>query len=116
MPRSGIQRIQDPVHGLMEFEGMETAIVEILRTPEMQRLRRIRQLGLTHFVFPGAEHSRLVHSLGTAYLAVKFGRHIADISKKYYVPSLCTDESAIRDIAIAALCHDLGHGPMSHPW
>ncbi len=57
---------------------METLVIEVLRTPEIQRLRRIRQLGLAHLVFPGAEHSRLVHSLGAAYLAIRFGRHLLD--------------------------------------
>lgn len=47
-----IQRVQDSVHGLMEFEGVETSVVEILRAPELQRLRRIRQLGLAHWCFP----------------------------------------------------------------
>ena len=78
MPSSRFQRVQDSVHGLMEFRGMETLVIEVLRTPEIQRLRRIRQLGLAHLVFPGAEHSRLVHSLGAAYLAIRFGRHLQD--------------------------------------
>src|SRR5438552_5396533 len=107
MPPSRVQRVQDSVHGLMEFRGMETLVIEVLRTPEVQRLRRIRQLGLVHLVFPGGEHSRLVHSLGAAYLAVLFGRRLRDAG---------VDDPAIRDFALAALFHDLGHGPLSHAW
>lgn len=114
MPRYRIQRVQDSVHGLMEFHGMETIVIDVLRTPELQRLRRIRQLGLGHFVFPGAEHSRLVHSLGTSYLAAKFAKQIAYACEGFLDESFHPKSSEIRDIAIAALCHDLGHGPLSH--
>jgi uncharacterized protein len=95
---------------------METVVVEVLRTPELQRLRRIRQLGLVHLVFPGAEHSRLVHSLGASHLAIRFGRQLQKIAPEFMIPVLCPDESVIRDFAVAALCHDLGHGPLSHAW
>ena len=46
MPRGEIQRVQDSVHGLMEFRELETIVIEVLRTSELQRLRRIRQMGL----------------------------------------------------------------------
>ena len=95
---------------------METVVIDVLRTPEMQRLRRIRQLGLSYFVFPGAEHSRLSHSLGAAYLAIRFGRHLEEACKGSYVSMLCPSQSTIKDLAVAALCHDLGHGPLSHAW
>lgn len=95
---------------------METSVVEVLRSPELQRLRRIRQLGLAHFVFPGAEHSRLVHSLGAAHLAVRFTRQLHEAAKGFLVPFLSPEQTSIRDAALAALCHDLGHGPLSHVW
>src|SRR5262245_43152849 len=116
MPPSRVQLIQDTVHGMMEFRGMETLVVEVLRTREIQRLRRIRQLGLVHLVFPGGEHSRLVHSLGVAYLAVLFGRQLRDSILDSVSSFLLPDETAIRDFALAALFHDLGHGPLSHAW
>jgi HD superfamily phosphohydrolase len=100
----------------MEFRGMEAVVVDLLRTPELQRLRKIRQLGLAHLVFPGAEHSRLVHSLGASFLAIRFGRHIKEKASQFFIPALCPDEAAIRDLGLAALCHDLGHGPLSHAW
>jgi len=111
-----VARVQDGVHGLMEFVGMETLVVQILRTAELQRLRRIRQLGLAYFVFPGAEHSRLVHSLGAAHLAIRFAKRLAESGCEFLSDLLVPDETAIRDIAIAALCHDVGHGPLSHVW
>ena len=111
-----VRRIQDSVHGLMEFRGMETLAVEVLRTREVQRLRRVRQLGLVHLVFPGGEHSRLVHSLGAAHLAVRFGRQLREAGRDAFTSFLLPDEAAIRDFALAALFHDLGHGPLSHAW
>ncbi len=116
MPRYSNQRIQDSVHGLMEFHGMENVVIEVLRTPEIQRLRRIRQLGLAHLVFPGAEHSRFVHSLGTSYLAIRFCKQLKENQGNYFYKSFVPDIESIRDISVAALCHDLGHGPLSHMW
>jgi uncharacterized protein len=116
MSKGSIQRIQDSVHGLMEFRGMETLVIDILRAPELQRLRRIRQLGLAHLVYPGAEHSRLSHCLGASWLAIRFGRQLAESSRAALIESLCPSDFSVRDLAIAALCHDLGHGPLSHAW
>ena len=116
MPRTRIQRIQDSVHGLMEFRGMETVVIDVLRTPEIQRLRKIRQVGLGYLVFPGAEHSRLVHSLGASYLAIRFARQLAETTSDFLIEDLRPNSSTIRDFAVAALCHDLGHGPLSHAW
>src|ERR1700677_3578294 len=116
MPRGRVQRIQDCIHGLMEFHGVEGVIVELLRTPEVSRLRRIKQLGMAHYVFPGGEHSRFAHSLGASYLAIRFTRKLNEIAREIFAHSLCPDEMSTRDMAIAALCHDLGHGPFSHAW
>lgn len=95
---------------------METAVVDVLRAPEVQRLRRIRQLGLAHLVFPGAEHSRLVHVLGASHLAIRFTKRLQDSAEDFLGPELRPHPSTIRDVALAALCHDLGHGPLSHVW
>jgi len=100
----------------MQFRGMEAIVIDLLRTEELQRLRRIRQMGLGYLVFPGAEHSRLVHSLGAAHLAIQFGRHLQEAARDSLVELMRPSEEAIRDLAIAALCHDLGHGPLSHAW
>jgi HD superfamily phosphohydrolase len=116
MPKYSNQRIQDSVHGLMEFHGMENVVIEVLRTPEIQRLRRIRQLGLAHFVFPGAEHSRFVHSLGASHLAIRFCKQLKDTQGSNLYKSFVPDVESICDLAVGALCHDLGHGPLSHMW
>jgi uncharacterized protein len=116
MNKGRIRRVQDSVHGLMDFEGLESIVIDTLQTPELQRLRRIRQLGLAHLVFPGAEHSRLVHCLGASYVAVLFGRHLREVTRSSLAQSLRPNEWAIRDLALAALLHDLGHGPLSHVW
>lgn len=116
MPRREVARIQDSVHGLMDFRGLEMIVLDVLRTPELQRLKRIRQLGLAHYVYPGAEHSRLAHSLGSSYLAILFGRHLEGVVRNWLSDTFWPDEYAIRDFALSALCHDLGHGPLSHVW
>jgi len=100
----------------MIFEDMEASVVEVLRAKELQRLRRLRQLGLAHLVYPGAEHSRLVHSLGAAHLATRLGRHLGQVGREFLSPLLATGPTSVRDLALAALCHDLGHGPLSHIW
>jgi HD superfamily phosphohydrolase len=100
----------------MEFYGLESRIVDLLATPELQRLRRIRQLGLGLLVFPAAEHSRLAHSIGASFVAVRFGRELQHRTRSLFIDELAMDEAATRDLATAALCHDLGHGPLSHAW
>jgi HD superfamily phosphohydrolase len=90
----------------MEFRGMESVVIEVLRTPELQRLRRIRQLGLAHLVFPGAEHSRLTHSLGAAWLAVRFGRQLTEAARGFLIQTLAPSSLSVRDLAVAALCHE----------
>lgn len=116
MPKYSNQRIQDSVHGLMEFHGMENVVIEVLRTPEIQRLRRIKQLGLAHLVFPGAEHSRFVHSLGASYLAIRFSKQLKETQGSYLYNTFIPDVESICDMGVATLCHDLGHGPLSHMW
>jgi len=89
--------IQDPINGPIKVEGF---VEELIDSPEFQRLRYIKQLGLLNLVFPGANHTRFEHSLGTYYVAGIIGEyfHIED-----------------RDVLLAAsLLHDIGHPPMSH--
>ncbi|MFA4668495.1 HD domain-containing protein [Pyrococcus kukulkanii] len=77
-------------------------IMKLVETPEFQRLRGIKQLGLASLVYPGANHTRFEHSLGTWYLARR-------LSQELELPS---DEAML--IQLAALLHDIGHGPFSH--
>ena len=106
--------LRDPVHGLVEFEGdAERVVTALLETREIQRLRRVRQLGLTSLVFPGAEHSRFSHALGSAHVMLRLQKRIRQRHSVLPV-ELRLDDEAARDSLAAALLHDLGHGPFSH--
>jgi HD superfamily phosphohydrolase len=106
--------LRDPVHGLVAFEGLaEPVVTALLDTREVQRLRRVRQLGLTSVVFPGAEHSRFAHALGAAHVMVRLLARLAEV--QHDLPSDARiDAEASCDAIAAALLHDLGHGPFSH--
>ena len=95
--------IKDPVHGYIQISDTEKEIIDSF---PFQRLRRIRQLGGAEFVYPGATHTRFEHSLGTMYLANKVVEN-TNIRKH-----LTKNEAEA--IEIAALLHDVGHGPFSH--
>jgi HD superfamily phosphohydrolase len=97
--------INDPVHGFIIIPT--DFIFDLLEHPYIQRLRRIKQLGLTSFVYPGATHTRFQHALGAVHL---MGQAIENIRQK---GTLITDEEAEAATA-AILLHDIGHGPFSH--
>ena len=106
--------LRDPVHGLISFEHEEESIiVRLLNTPEVQRLRRIRQLGLTCLAFPGAEHTRFAHALGAAHVMKLFIARLRQLHGQLPFWQRLSSERA-RDALAAALLHDLGHGPLSH--
>lgn len=105
------QRLRDPIHGLIIFDKDNTIDMlawRLIQTPEFQRLRRIKQLGLSELVFPGATHSRFAHSIGVYHNA----RKLMGIVKKSKGNGF--DEHRANVILIAALLHDVGHGPFSH--
>lgn len=81
----------------------------IIDTPEFQRLRHIRQLGCNFFVYSNATHTRFEHSLGCAHLASLFMDHLMKEQ-----PELKLKKEHFQAVVIAALCHDIGHGPYSH--
>ncbi len=99
-----VGEITDPIHKNIKFTQIEK---ELIDTPIFQRLRRIRQLAGAHLVYPGALHSRFEHSLGSMFLAGLSGQTL--FSKDYL-----TDMDIIQKLRIAALLHDVGHGPFSH--
>jgi HD superfamily phosphohydrolase len=106
--------VRDPVHGLIAFETEEDAIVPaLLATPEVQRLRRIRQLGLTSFAFPGAEHTRFAHAVGAAHVMKLLLGRLRQLDHTLPFWQRVTSELA-RDAIAAAFLHDIGHGPLSH--
>ena len=94
-----MKSIKDPVHGYIE---VDTTALTLLDSPLLQRLRYIRQLGFSYLVYPGANHTRFEHSLGTMHLAGVMCRQLG------------VTESDRLLIVTAALLHDIGHGPFSH--
>ncbi|KAG1682154.1 Deoxynucleoside triphosphate triphosphohydrolase SAMHD1 [Nymphon striatum] len=98
----------DSVHGHMTFHPL---CINIIDTPEFQRLRNIKQTSLLYYVYPGASHNRFEHSLGTAYLA-----NALVSALKNNQPELNISDADVLCVTIAGLCHDVGHGPFSHTW
>jgi HD superfamily phosphohydrolase len=98
----------DPIHGTIELNDAE---VEVLDSAAYQRLRSIKQLGFSEFSFPGATHNRYLHSLGVCYLA---GRAFDSIFKKFPFKTDSTRLRLRQTLRLAALLHDIGHGPLSH--
>ena len=97
--------INDPVFGFLSIP--DGVLFQILQHPYLQRLNRIRQLGLSFFVYPGAMHSRFLHSLGAMHL---MREAIGSLREKGVE---ITDNEATAAMA-AILLHDVGHGPFSH--
>lgn len=108
------KRLRDPVHGLIVFS--ESSPVDMLAwklidTSEFQRLRRIRQLGVSEFTFPGAVHTRFAHSIGVFHNA----RALVQIIEREMIRNKQEYAPKLAEVAqIAALLHDVGHGPFSH--
>jgi HD superfamily phosphohydrolase len=106
--------LRDSVHGLVSFEQDEEGIVpELIEAVEVQRLRRIRQLGLTSLAYPGADHTRFSHAIGTAFVMKKFLERMRVAERAIPTCHRLSFETAQTALA-AALLHDVGHGPYSH--
>jgi len=97
--------INDPVYGFISMPS--DFIFDLVSHPWFQRLRNIRQLGLSHYVYPGAVHTRFQHSLGAMYLT---GQAIHTLRIKGIAISPAEEEAVL----VAILLHDVGHGPFSH--
>jgi HD superfamily phosphohydrolase len=100
---------RDSVHNIIRLKTDSAEgrlLVRLIDTAEFQRLRRIRQLGLAHFAYQAAEHSRFTHSLGALHLATRI---LAKLDLSYRIAD--EDKTAVR---CAALLHDIGHGAFSH--
>lgn len=106
--------LRDPVHGLVAFDGpAERVVPQLMDTPEAQRLRRIRALGVASFAFPGAEHSRFAHAVGAAHIMSRFLARVRPLAAAIGDNFALTPQSE-EDALAAAFLHDLGHGPLSH--
>ncbi len=91
--------IKDPIHGYIKIDELITALLD---TVEMQRLHRIKQLGFSYLVYPGANHTRFEHSLGTYHLM------------NLLLDRLGIASETMQELLVAALIHDVGHAPYSH--
>ena len=95
-----------PIHGFITISPLMKSIID---TPEFKRMHQLRQLGATYLVFPSANHTRFEHSLGVSHLA---GKLITNLQKTQ--PELEIADRMIELVQVAALVHDIGHGPYSH--
>uniref|UniRef100_G1NXD5 Deoxynucleoside triphosphate triphosphohydrolase SAMHD1 n=1 Tax=Myotis lucifugus TaxID=59463 RepID=G1NXD5_MYOLU len=99
--------INDPIHGHIELHPL---LIRIIDTPQFQRLRYIKQLGGTYYVFPGASHNRFEHSLGEVFLATLFKM----IKRKETVFFFSYPENLCVPLGQESKCYEMGHGPFSH--
>lgn len=114
----GTALLGDPVHGYLSFTTPRTSSPEktekdLIDTAWMQRLRQIYQLQSARWVYPSAEHSRFQHSLGAMHLAGRFAHHLYP-SLKAAVPDAPSVHYIEELLRVAALLHDIGHGPFGH--
>lgn len=112
--------VADPIHGLLQFDRGNPShrlLLEVMNSKAFQRLRRIRQMGLAEFVFPGATHSRFIHSLGCAHLMIRAIRHFNTFESTRSLLQTRYKDYGIpleRLLLLAILIHDIGHTPLSH--
>lgn len=100
--------IRDPVHGSIPLSDAEVLVID---SPEFQRLRQIKQLGFSEFSFPGATHNRYLHSIGVTHIAGLIFDHI--FKKETFISGKA--KTRLRQVTrLAAMLHDVGHGPLSH--
>lgn len=103
MPNDDPKIIKDPIHGAIRVSSSFAKLLKpIVDHPHFQRLRQIKQLGLAELIFPGAVHNRFTHSIGCAHIARKILNSLKEDPKKH------------KAVLVAALLHDIGHGPFSH--
>jgi HD superfamily phosphohydrolase len=104
------KRIYDPIHRFIELDAGEAALLE---APVVQRMRRLRQLGLAYLAYPSAEHSRFSHALG----ALAVGTRVLDALRTHSPEAFASEADFVaqrRLVRASLLLHDVGHGPFSH--
>lgn len=110
----------DPIHGMIRLKRHHPnhqLILDVMNSKAFQRLRRIRQMGMAEFVFPGATHSRFVHSIGSAWLMIKAIEHFQEYRETRQLLSSSFEDTNISLetlLLVSILVHDIGHTPLSH--
>lgn len=105
----GSKVFRDPLYNYIAVDlSRDRFLIDLLDTEEMQRLRRIHQLGVSFFTYPGSDHNRLAHSLGVVHLMLQALRRLQELGDDAQV------QMARVPLLAAALLHDVGHGPFSH--
>lgn len=110
MIQAKVRRVRDPIYDIYRFDKLDkidNLAIRLIDTPAFQRLRRIKQLGFSDYVYPGASHTRFAHSLGVFVTA----RRLVDVIKRQ---GERLDSRQEKITLLAALLHDIGHGPFSH--
>ncbi|MEK7545977.1 MAG: HD domain-containing protein [Patescibacteria group bacterium] len=105
--------LRDPIHQTIEFDDDEKAVID---HPVFQRMRYVRQLGLSYLVYPGATHDRFSHMLGAMHVAGRIWDNIAKVSREALLEMFSDADLKYfrRVLRFAALLHDVGHAPFSH--
>jgi HD superfamily phosphohydrolase len=100
---------RDPLYNYIAFDRQRDAwLIDLVNCREVQRLRRIHQLGVSNFTYPGADHTRFSHSLGVTHLMMLVLAHLERASDAEKI------KNARQALLATALLHDIGHGPFSH--
>ncbi len=100
--------IRDPLYNYISLSGQDRWLLELFETPEVQRIRRIHQLGVSNLTYPGADHNRFAHTLGVVHLMQHVFNHLGNTNDDARI------SEARQPLLAAALLHDVGHGPYSH--
>lgn len=110
MDHTKIRRVRDPIYDIYRFDNrdeIDNIALALIDTPAFQRLRRIKQLGFSDYVYPGASHTRFAHSIGVFATA----RRLVHVIRRQ---GESLDDRHVKIALLAALLHDIGHGPFSH--
>ena len=114
-PSIPFKTLYDPIHGHITFSKI---MWDIIDTPQFQRLRNLRQLSTSHFIYPGNTHTRFEHCLGTGFLSKDLINRCFELVANKEMNNTPIDINEIeylrKCVSIAGLCHDIGHGPFSH--